>query len=164
LIEQTEVEIGEKPAQKPRKKRSKAQKHGRLRWILMLEQRILSRLDRLEETQDIILNGLEAGGYFHYTAPFIQKVACEDAVDLAILEVVFQAGSPGVLPSVIAKAKSLSQYGVSRFNVSYRIVRMNKRLKKKTGKLLFEKRGHNWALTSFAFEVWGVNEIGGSKT
>jgi hypothetical protein len=110
------------------------------------------------------LNGLEASGYFHYSAPFIQKVACEDAVDVAILDVVFQAGSPGVLPSVIAQAKSLSQYGVSRFNISYRIERMNKRLKKKTGKLLFEKRGHNWTLTSFAFEVWGETEIGGSKT
>ena len=32
---------------------------------------------------------------------------------------------------------------------------MNKKLHFETGKLLFEKRGHRWALTSFGFESWG---------
>ncbi len=31
---------------------------------------------------------------------------------------------------------------------------MNRRLKLETGELLFEKRGHKWALTKFAFDVW----------
>ncbi len=158
MNEQFECENGSKLAQKPKKKRSAVQKHGRLRLILMKENRIEKRLDRIEEVQELILNGLEASGYFHYTAPFIQKVACEDAVDVAILDVVFQAGRVGVLPSAIAKSETLSKYSLSRFNVTYRIMRMNKLLKKKTGKLLFEKRGHMWALTNFAFEVWGESE------
>ena len=33
---------------------------------------------------------------------------------------------------------------------------MNKRLKIETGELLFEKRGHKWALTRFAFEIYGA--------
>ncbi len=31
---------------------------------------------------------------------------------------------------------------------------MNKRLHFETGKCLFEKRGHSWALTMFAFESY----------
>jgi hypothetical protein len=34
-------------------------------------------------------------------------------------------------------------------------VRLNKHLRFETGKVLFEKRGHKWALTSFAIEAWG---------
>jgi hypothetical protein len=39
-----------------------------------------------------------------------------------------------------------------------RILRMNKGLEHETGEKLFEKRGWYWALTSFAFEVWGETE------
>jgi hypothetical protein len=38
---------------------------------------------------------------------------------------------------------------------------MNKRLFAKTRECLFEKRGHKWALTSYAFNVWGETERGG---
>ena len=37
-------------------------------------------------------------------------------------------------------------------------VMMNRRLKLETGELLFEKRGHRWALTRFAFDVYGETE------
>jgi hypothetical protein len=35
---------------------------------------------------------------------------------------------------------------------------LNKRLHFETGKVLFEKRGHRWALTKFAFDVYGAAE------
>lgn len=35
---------------------------------------------------------------------------------------------------------------------------MNRRLSEEVGECLFEKRGLKWALTSFAFEVWGEAE------
>jgi hypothetical protein len=35
---------------------------------------------------------------------------------------------------------------------------MNRRLKLETGELLFEKRGRRWALTRFAFDVYGETE------
>jgi hypothetical protein len=38
-------------------------------------------------------------------------------------------------------------------------VMMNRRLKLETGELLFEKRGHRWALTSFAVDVYGETEF-----
>jgi hypothetical protein len=36
---------------------------------------------------------------------------------------------------------------------------MNKRLKLEAGELLFEKRGHRWALTRFAFDVYGATDL-----
>jgi hypothetical protein len=35
---------------------------------------------------------------------------------------------------------------------------MNRRLKLETGELLLEKRGHQWALTAYGFDVWGETE------
>ena len=35
---------------------------------------------------------------------------------------------------------------------------MNKRLHLETGECLFEKRGHKWALTKFAFDVYGATD------
>jgi len=52
-------------------------------------------------------------------------------------------------------AKQLSQYGLKYYEVSRRILHMNKRLTHETGEKLFEKRGWKWALTSFAFDIWG---------
>ena len=34
-----------------------------------------------------------------------------------------------------------------------------KRLDFETGEFLFEKRGHRWALTRFAFDVYGETEV-----
>lgn len=40
------------------------------------------------------------------------------------------------------------------YDVSRRILRMNKRLHFETGKYLFEKRWQGWALTRFAFDSY----------
>jgi len=45
-----------------------------------------------------------------------------------------------------------------RIHHACRILRMNKRLEHETRGKLFEKRGWYWALTGFAFEVWGETE------
>lgn len=83
----------------------------------------------------------------------IQKIACVDEVDVEILELLFEAGSAGLLPKDLAVR--LSQFQVRRHQVSRRILRMNKRLEKEFGEHIAEKRGWHWALTSSAFEVWG---------
>jgi hypothetical protein len=46
---------------------------------------------------------------------------------------------------------------LKRYDVARRLVRLNKKLHKQTGKVLFEKRGHKWALTRFAFEAYGAS-------
>jgi len=84
---------------------------------------------------------------------YIQKVACRDEVDLEIITRLYQAGDGGLLPSNIAEG--LSRYGLKRWDVTRRIQRMNKKLKRELGKKVAEKRGHRWALTNFMFDAWG---------
>jgi hypothetical protein len=165
LAEQPETEISPEGAREAKKKRPPEQKYGRLRWNQTLLKRVYSQNERILDELRWVRRRLQAEGYDDYTVPMIQKFAVADQVDLEILDVVFRAGSPGVYPSkiakdldVIAEQNKLKPYGLSRFNVSDRIMRMNKRLLFETGELLFEKRGQKWALTSFAFEVWGETE------
>jgi hypothetical protein len=113
----------------------------------------LTKIEKIEETQRVILNGLKGAGYFRFDVPLIQRYACRDQVDVEIVERVREAGAQGVFPKDVAKG--LQQYGLVYYDVSRRIVRMNKRLQLETGELLFEKRGHKWALTSFGFDAWG---------
>ena len=51
-----------------------------------------------------------------------------------------------------------SSTALAYYDVSRRMVRMNKRLHFEAGELLFEKRGHRWALARFAFDVYGATE------
>ena len=86
----------------------------------------------------------------------IERVACEDEVDREILQLLFEAGAPGLLPKDVAS--KLKQFKVTRHQISRRILRMNKRLEKEFGEHVAEKRGWHWALASFAREVWGMTE------
>jgi hypothetical protein len=149
-------------AQKRKKGRGQSDKIGRLKYNQFLLKRVLFEVQDVREMQRVILNGLKGAGYFSFDVPLIQRLACEDQFDLDILEVVHNSGRGGIYPKDVAKA--LSQYKdqkgqpIKHYHVSRRILRMNKRLKHETGELLFEKRGHQWALTSFGFEVWGATE------
>jgi len=82
----------------------------------------------------------------------IEKIACLHEVDREILQVLFEAGSPGVLPKDLAT--KLSRFEVTRHQISRRLLRMNKRLEKEFGERVAEKRGWRWALNSFSVEVW----------
>jgi hypothetical protein len=75
-----------------------------------------------------------------------------------ILQLLFEAGSSGLLPKDLVV--KLQRFMVARHQVSRRILRMNKRLKKEFGEHVAEQRGWHWALTSFAAEVWGEPEKG----
>jgi hypothetical protein len=87
----------------------------------------------------------------------LEMYAVVDQVDWEILQKVQEAGDSGIFPKDVAAAVNvLGKYGVKYYDVSRRIVRMNKRLHLETGECLFEKRGHKWALTKFAFDVYGA--------
>ena len=99
---------------------------------------------------------LAALGESDIDVPMLQKYAVKDQVDLEILQRIREAGDPGVFPKDAAEyVNKLGAYGLRYYDVSRRIVRMNKRLHFEVGELLFEKRGHRWALTRFAFDVYG---------
>jgi len=153
-------ESGENPVQTEgktlKKKRSQEAKVGRHKWNQQLLKRILAEVRDTREIQRIILNGLKGAGYFHFDKPIVERLACRDQVDVDILGVVHEASLRGIFPK--DAAKQLRQYCLKYYDVSRRLVRMNKRLEHETGERLFEKRGHRWALTRFAFEVWGETQ------
>ena len=101
-----------------------------------------------------IFSGLK--GSFNFDQSVIERIACEDEVDREILQVLFEAGFPGVLPKNLVT--KLERFKVTRNQISRRLLRMNKRLEKEFGEHVAEKRGWCWALTSFAAEVWGETE------
>jgi len=141
---------------KVKKRRSQEEKVGRLKYNQQLLKRVLERIEEVREIERIILNGLKGAGYFHFDRPLIEKVACQDQVDSDILEMIHEGGPGGIFPKDLAKM--LGWERKKYYDVSRRLVRMNKRLEHETGEKLFEKRGHRWALTSFGFETWGEIE------
>lgn len=148
------MESLEEPVQNIQKKRSQEQKVGRIKYTLQLLKDLKRDINEVKLMQRTILAGLK--GLFHFEKPMIQRIACADEIDVAILDLLHEAGLPGVLPKDVAAR--LRSYGLRRHQVSRRVLRMNRRLEKEIGEHVAEKRGHHWALTSFAVEVWGNDE------
>jgi len=177
LSEQIEQGASVQPVQKSEKKRSLEDKVGKFKLNNLLLKRLLDEVKLLRKEleaekkapredfkellalQRLILNGFNGYGLLKYTPPMLEKYACEDAVDSAIVDAVFRAGAPGILPKTVASDASLKTYGLRHYHVSRRIVRMNKRLFAQMKECLFEKRGHRWAFTSFGFEAWGESAM-----
>jgi hypothetical protein len=156
LAEQIKQETEVFPAQSVKKRRSREERIGRLKYNQYLLKRVLTEIGEVREMQRIILNGLKGAGYFHFDVPLIQKYACEDKVDEEILQLVYQIGREGILPKDIAAG--LLEYHLRHYHVTRRIQRMNRRLEHETGERLFEKRGWKWALTNFGVDIWGETE------
>jgi hypothetical protein len=148
------MENSAEPVQNKKKKRSQSDKIGRHKYNQQLLKKVLSEVEDVKLMQRTILAGLK--GYFRFEQHMIEKVACIDEVDLEILQLLFEASSHGLLPKDLAV--KLVQFKVTRHQVSRRILRMNRRLKKEFGEHAAEKRGWHWALTNFVIEVWGETE------
>jgi hypothetical protein len=99
---------------------------------------------------------LQAEGFFVFEKSLIEEAACEDEVDRAILQVLFEAGSPGLLPKDIAA--KLTEFKIARHQVTRRIVRMNKRLAKELDSVVVERHGWCWAMTSFGVDAYKASE------
>jgi hypothetical protein len=147
----SDMENCETPVQKRKKRRSRSNKIGRLKYNQQLLKRTLVEVEEVKLMLRTIFAGLK--GSFNFEQSLIERVACDDEVDREILQAIFEAGSPGLLPKDLATR--LRAFKITRHQISRRILRMNKRLKKEFGENIAEKRGWHWALTSFVIEVWG---------
>jgi hypothetical protein len=155
MNEQVNQDLAENVALKPKKGRSQEEKIGRIKYNQVLLKQIKGQNVQILSELRWIRRGLKKAGYTDYDEPTVEGFAVKDQVDREILQKVREAGDAGVFPKdVAAWVNKLGAYQLKYYDVSRRIVRMNKRLHFETGELLFEKRGHKWALTSFAFEVW----------
>ena len=140
------------------KKRTTAEKVGRVKYTLQVQKRILREIEEIKVMQRTIFAGLK--GMFSFDQSLIERVCCKDEVDGLILQVLYEAGRGGVYPKDVAAR--LEGHKVTRHHVRRRLERMNKRLLKELGQKIAEKRGHRWALTSFAYDIWGETEKDGT--
>ena len=147
----SDMEDTERPVQNEKKKRSQSDKIGRLKYNQQLLKQTLAEVEEVKLMLRTIFAGLK--GSFNFEQSLIERITCEDEVDREILRLLFEAGSPGLLPKDLAV--KLQRFRITRHQVSRRILRMNKRLEKEFGEHVVEKRGWHWALTNFAVEAWG---------
>ena len=145
------METEEKPVQNTKKRRSQSDKIGRLKYNQQLLKQTLAEVEEVKLMLRTIFAGLK--GSFNFEQSLIERIACQDEVDREILRFLFEAGRPGLLPKDLQAR--LGQFKVTRHQISRRILRMNKRLRKEFGENAAEKRGWHWALTSFVSEAWG---------
>ena len=148
------METEEKPVQNTKKRRSQSDKIGRLKYNQQLLKQTLAEVEEVKLMLRTIFAGLK--GSFNFEQSLIERIACQDEVDREILRFLFEAGRPGLLPKDLQAR--LERFKVTRHQISRRILRMNKRLRKEFGENAAEKRGWHWALTSFAAEAWGETE------
>ena len=150
------MENTEKPVQNIKKRRSQSDKIGRLKYNQQLLKQTLAEVEEVKLMLRTIFAGLKSS--FNFEQSLIERIACEDEVDREIVHALFETGSPGLLPRELAA--KLERFKVTRHQISRRILRMNKRLKKEFGEHIAEKRGWHWAMTSFVFEAWHEIERG----
>jgi hypothetical protein len=149
-----DMESPEKPVQNQKKKRSQSDKIGRLKYNQQLLKQTLTEVEEVKLMLRTIFAGLK--GSFNFEKSLIERIACRDEVDREILQLLFEAGSPGLLPKDLQT--KVERFKVTRHQISRRILRMNKQLEKEFGEKAAEKRGWHWALTSFTMEAWGEVE------
>lgn len=148
------METTEKPVQNTKKKRSQSDKIGRLKYNQQLLKQTLAEIEEVKLMLRTIFAGLKDS--FNLDQSLIERVACEDEIDRQILQLLLEAGSLGLLPKDLAV--KLERFKITRHQVSRRIRRMNRRLKKEFGEQIAEQRGWHWALTSFTNDAWGQTE------
>jgi len=145
-------------AGKSKKKRSQSDKVGVNRYNQQLLKRALVAIENIEGQLRWVRHKLDRLGEADYSRDDIEHFAVLDAVDKEIIQRLLEVGSCGALPKVLAaEVNKRGGFGLKYYEVSRRLVRLNKKLHFETGKLLFEKRGHRWALTGFAIEVYGAS-------
>ena len=132
------------------KRRTRAEKVGRLKYIIELIKHLERKIEQVDLRTRTLMAGLRE--WMSFEPSYIQKVACEDEVDVEIITCLMQKGVGGLLPSAIAT--ELVEYGLKRWDVTRRIQRMNKKLMRELGQKVAEKRGREWAPTSFLIDVW----------
>ena len=162
LVEQNEqdlannlVQTPEKTAETPKKKRTAAQKIGRQRLHELKTEKACRQIEQILEELSWFRIRFARTYQANFTSKELEGWTVEDEVDREIIQRIKEAGLPGVLlKDAAADVNQRGAFNLRYYDVSRRILRMNKRLHKKTGNCLFEKRGHAWALTKFGFESY----------
>ncbi len=135
--------------EKTGKPRSIWMKKGSYKYLLQVLHGIRRDLSELRKTQRYIAKGLQHELFFDKDC--IRDIACKDEIDQVILNQLKHSPASGILPRDIARE---IQCGVTPWQVTLRIRRMNKRLDRQIGQKIAEKRGLHWAITTFVEVTW----------
>ena len=167
MIEQDEqisieksVQTEENSVGKVRKKdpRSIENKLGRQKYHEVLTKKVFGQNEQILDELRWIRHRLKALGESDIDMLMLERYAFRDQVDSEIFHRLMSAGDSGVFPKDVAVDVALAKFHLRYYDVSRRIVRMNKRLHFEVGEFLFEKRGHRWAVTKFGFDIWDKTE------
>lgn len=156
------MEASDEPAQnvaisgekRTKTKRSQADKVGKLKYLLAKDKKLDRDVAEIKLLLRVIFAGLKES--LHFEKSLIEEAACCDEIDKVILQLLFEAGAPGLLPKDIAA--KLAEFKVARHQVTRRIIRMNKRLAKELDSTVVERRGWCWAMTSFGVDAYRASE------
>ncbi len=106
---------------------------GRRKWII----KTLKRMERRQKIIDRRTRMLAAGlrELFMLGEDYVSMVACQDEIDVAILNALREAGVTGRQSGELA-----AQLDIDHRDVSRRIYRMNKRIEQELGENIITKR------------------------
>lgn len=137
----------------PKRRRTQAQKVGRLKYMIRLLHRLERKIGEIDARTRTLMAGLK--GLMIFRQDYLRAVVVGDELDEAIVQRLIEV--PEELPSKIAlQLKARGFRGLQRWKVTRRIQGMNRRLKRELGQAAFEKHGHSWALTKFMRDTWGL--------
>jgi len=136
---ETRLESAQNGSEKAKKRRYQEEKMGRRKWIIETLKRQGALLRRIDRRTRMLAAGLRE--LFILGEDYVSMVACEDEIDVAILNALREAGATGRQSGELA-----AQLDVNHRDISRRIHRMNKRMEREIGENIIEKYGHKWKL------------------
>lgn len=142
------TEIVEKPV---KKRRSEEEKYGKYKWLRILIRR---NAEDSREIKRLLRGVLFELRHKDRDSTDLLDLVCRDGRDAAILDVLREAGSSGVLPKdIYAK---VAKFGLQYHHISRRINAMNKKLKEELNERVADKVGSKWALSDFMRCNWSA--------
>ena len=143
---ETRLQSAQNGSKKPKKRRSQDEKIGRREWVIRALKRQEVVLGRIDCRTRMLAAGLRE--LFMLGEDYVSMVACEDEIDVALLNALREAGTTGLQSGELA-----AQLDINHRDVSRRIFRMNKRMEQEISENIIEKHGHKWELFSLALGV-----------
>jgi len=135
------LESAQNGSEMPPKRRSEEEKVGRHKWIIRTLKRMEDRQKRIDRRTRMLAAGLRE--LFILGEDYVSMVACQDEIDVALLNALCAAGVTGRQSGELADI-----LGIDHRDVSRRIYRMNKMMEQEIGESMIEKKGHKWKLIS----------------
>ncbi len=159
-LSQEVVQTLKNKAEKSKKKRSQSQKVGTNKYDQQLIKRCLVGIEDIKTELRWARVERERTSESKYSPERIEYHSKMDDVDKEIVQRLFEVGVNGALPKdVAAEVNKRNGYNLEYYEVSRRLVRLNKKMHFETGKTLFEKHGHRWAMNRLGFESYGAGDV-----